>query len=273
MIDYEKAQSSKSKSKASPSGKNQNAEFPTQVLFGVHDYDIKAINLMDKIMSEPEPDHYYLRRRQKTIIIGIEHKRTPQHFDHFFPFDIEGGYDLFLNQMKDFFIVSVGSPLGEKLAQLPFFEDSTWKIKRTKEKENDFIFSKKTSQIIEKNKNSKIWDEVNETCFGCGICSYVCPLCYCFEIFDEINLSGDKKCRFKRWDACFLPEFFKTAEGNLKEKSRDRIYNWYHHKFVRMPEEYGHSGCVGCGRCTAECPAKINFRKVLEKLILESRKK
>lgn len=254
--------------------KKKTEQSPYQVLFGVHDYDIQAINVLDKIMAKPEPDYYYLKRRSKTIIIGIEHQKAPQHFDHFFPFDIEGGFDLFFSQMKDFFIVSVGSKVGKQLAELPFFEDSSWKIKREKPVKNDIIFSEKTSKLIEKSKDSKIWDELTETCFGCGICAYTCPLCYCFETCDEVNLKGDKKCRYRRWDACFSPEFFKMAgDVNPKEKLRDRIYNWYYHKFVRMPEEYGHPGCVGCGRCIAQCPAKINFREVLENLITESYKR
>jgi sulfhydrogenase subunit beta (sulfur reductase) len=225
-------------------------------------------------MSKPKKDHYYLEQRKKTIIIGIEHKPTPEHFDHLFEFDIEGGYDLFFNPIRDFYLVSVGSKIGEKLAKLPFFEDSSWKIKRTKEKDKDIIFSPKTSKLIENSKDSKIWDEVASRCFGCGICSYVCPLCYCFETLDEISLGDNKKCRYRRWDSCLLPEFFEISGGvNLKEKLRDRIYNWYYHKFVRMPEEYGHPGCVGCGRCIAQCPAKINFRNVLENLIKESKKK
>lgn len=264
MFNYNKSKSSNLKSQIS--------ELPPQVLFGVHDYDIQAINILDQVMSAPNQDYYYLSRRKKTIIIGIEHQRTPQHFDHYFPFDLAGGYDLFLSQMKNFFIVSVGSNLGQWLVELPFFEDSSWKIKRTKNREKDIIFSPKTSKLIEKNKDSKIWDKVAETCLGCGVCSYVCPLCYCFETSDEISLDGQQKCRYRRWDACFLPDFFQTAAGNTKTKLRDRIYNWYHHKFVRMPAEYGHPGCVGCGRCIAQCPAKINFREVLEELIIESAK-
>jgi len=248
-------------------------QLPTQVLFGVHDYDIQAINILDKVMSKPTEDFYYLSRRQRTIIIGIENQRTPLHFDHYFPFELKGGFDLFLSQMKGFFIVTVGSKIGEKLVELPFFEDSSWKIKRVKDFEPDFVFSPKTAKIIEENKDSQVWDKLAKICLGCGVCSYVCPLCYCFETSDEIGLDNRQKCRYRRWDACFLADFWTIANKNCtKPKLRDRIYNWYHHKFVRMPEEYDHPGCVGCGRCLAQCPAKINFREVLEELIKNSRK-
>src|SRR3989337_2449336 len=110
-------------------------QLPTQVLFGVHDYDIQAINILDKVMSKPT---------------------------------------------EDFFNVTVGSKIGEKLVELPFFEDSSWKIKRVKDFEPDFVFSPKTAKIIEENKDSQVWDKLAKICLGCGVCSYVCPLCYCF---------------------------------------------------------------------------------------------
>ena len=80
------------------------------------------------------------------------------------------------------------------------------------------------------------------------------------------NVPGGRE---RRWDSCMLPDFAVVSFKNFRPEYEDRIYNWYHHKFVRMPREYGFVGCIDCGRCITYCPARINYRKVLEKLIAD----
>lgn len=142
-----------------------------------------------------------------------------------------------------------------------------------------FMEPDKLSRVIIDSVNDKIWDNLAKICLGCGICSYVCPLCYCTSINDKIDLDN-KQCpsscslckgsRNRLWDSCLLNHFSQVAgENNFRAKLRDRIYNWYHHKFVRFPQEYGSVGCVSCGRCIKYCPAKINYRKVLEEVLVK----
>lgn len=233
------------------------------IIFGVHSYDIAAIELLTEIMSKPHPDKNFLDRRAKTVIIGCGHKVQPFHFNNLLGLKLKSGFDLFFNEIKNRYLVTTGSEIGKKISELPFFEDSDWKIK-PKDEEIDPLFSPKLAKTLEKEKNHPIWDELAKICFGCGICSYVCPLCYCSEICHQSDFSGDRTAAFQRRDACFLPEFFQTAGKNLKPKLRDRSYFWYHHKFVRNFKEYGQPGCVGCGRCILYCPAKINFKRTLE---------
>jgi ferredoxin len=122
-------------------------------------------------------------------------------------------------------------------------------------------------------KNSpKIWEDLAERCLGCGICTYVCPLCHCFSIEDRVGLD-DKCSRCRKWDACTLPGFAKIAGGHsFRPTIKERYYNWFYHKFVRAYKEYGKSQCVGCGRCKKYCPAQIDIQEVL-KTILEDYKK
>lgn len=123
------------------------------------------------------------------------------------------------------------------------------------------------SRLIEKSKGGEIWKKVAKKCLACGICSYVCPLCYCFEVEDKLDLTNENCRRCRQWDGCFLPHFMEMAGGvNPQPTLADRLYNWYHHKFVRMPSEINEIGCTNCGRCIKYCPVKINFREVIEEL-------
>ncbi|MFQ5584365.1 MAG: 4Fe-4S dicluster domain-containing protein, partial [Calditrichia bacterium] len=109
-----------------------------------------------------------------------------------------------------------------------------------------------------------IWENLAGKCLGCGICTYVCPLCHCFSVEDKIELSGDSCKRCRKWDACTLPGFAKVTGGhNFHQSIKERYYNWFYHKFVRGYLEFGKSQCVACGKCKEHCPAGIDIEDVI----------
>jgi len=234
-------------------------------LFGVNSFDINALKLLDQIMNRPVSEPNYLKKRKNMIVVGVGPERINL---------ASSGYDIFLEEYENEYLAIAGTPAGSEILEWKIFDNSKKKPKKILSF-NDPVLSQsdKIKKAIEKSYGAKIWQDLAKTCLGCGICAYVCPLCYCnefedsFEHTSEVSNSRCKSCRRKRWDACFLPDFFQVAGHNNRENLSDRIYNWYHHKFVRMPEEYGHMGCVDCGRCIEFCPAKINFKKVLKELI------
>lgn len=233
------------------------------ILFALADYDLVSIKLLDRIFYN---DYYYQKRRMNYILVGV---------GTILP---ESGYDLFLLNHGNNWIIKIGSNEGKKLVD----KKNILTIPNSQKilnKPADPLF-RDLPKLVSAVKNSyqnKIWDELAKICFGCGICSYVCPLCYCFSQEDSLELNK-KKCptncklcqgkRVRLWDSCMLEHFSEVAGGhNFREKLRDRIYNWYFHKFVRFPQEFGQVGCVSCGRCIKYCPAKINYRLVLEKIL------
>ena len=130
--------------------------------------------------------------------------------------------------------------------------------------------SRKMQKIRDIMKNSKmqgkykkIWDELGQRCVECGKCTIVCPTCFCFRFEDE---SSGKRTRVP--DSCFYKDFSEVA-GNHKflSSTAQRIYFWYYHKFVRIPEEYNLPGCVECNRCTKNCPVGIDIKKTLSKIL------
>ncbi len=218
--------------------------------------DAISINQLDLYFDEPIRDDLYWEKRKKTYLIVIDDREPTE--------DLE--YDLYLVDQDKFFTVYSGSDDGRTI------------IKNTKIFEKVSAPAKKATRfpqkgeglerVIEQAKNDPIWQRLAQQCYGCGICSYVCPLCYCFEVEDEVSDSseGCSGCRLRRWDSCLNKDFALTAQGNFREDLADRIYNWHHHKFVRIPREYGHTGCVGCERCVVFCPAGININETLEYL-------
>lgn len=235
-------------------------------LLGLNSFDINALSVFDKIMSRPR-DKYYWQNRNNSLIIGFGEKRV----------NLIGEYDLFFQERVGSFQVVIGSHLGKDISKNNLFINVADELKKSIFSPDPlFLNVKKLSSAIVASYNDEIWDDLAKICFGCGNCVYVCPLCYCFDVKDEINLDKNlsvgncSRCSGKRsryWDSCFLAHFFEVSGHNFKPKLRDRIYNWYYHKFVRFPEEFGTVGCVSCERCIKYCPAKINYREVLEKIL------
>jgi ferredoxin len=229
------------------------------VILGINSFDIHAISILDQVMTKPKIDTYYAKRRKNLILIGVGPERINI---------ANSGYDIFLEESNDSYLAIEGTEIGKEIIkQNKMFVSSDKKPKKILSF-NDPLFNDldKIQEKLKASFKSKIWEHIAETCFGCGICAYVCPLCYCNEFED--NFCNNCATRSKKWDACFLPNFFEVAGYNSRENLPERIYNWYYHKFVRFPKEYGHIGCVDCGRCIEYCPAKINFKEVLKELTM-----
>ncbi len=110
------------------------------------------------------------------------------------------------------------------------------------------------------------WQKMAAQCLSCGICTYVCPTCYCFTITDEIeNLRGE---RLRSWDSCMFYHYTLEASGHNPRPSKlNRYRNRVGHKFSYIPEKYdGLIGCCGCGRCIRSCPVSIDIRQVVGSL-------
>ncbi len=239
-------------------------------LFGLNARDIEALDQLDEIMSKPNEDFFYLQKRKMATIIGVINE----------PIKIPPPADLVLLKINsDQYQVISYTQKGINLNKNRLFK---------KEKELIFSAGKQTAQneIMPKlrelllnpelladavkwswKQDLAIWDELASLCLGCGICTYVCPLCYCFSMEDSVSLDG--KCRrCREWDACTLPRFAQISGGyNFHKTIRERYYNWFFHKFVRSYKEYGKSQCVACGRCQKYCPAKIDIEKYLLRIV------
>jgi formate hydrogenlyase subunit 6/NADH:ubiquinone oxidoreductase subunit I len=114
---------------------------------------------------------------------------------------------------------------------------------------------------------SPLWEDLGEQCLGCGACTAVCPTCYCFDVYDEVNFDLQSGERFRVWDSCQFSQFATVAGGHDFRNGRSaRLRHRFYHKFKYQASNGDLSACVGCGRCANACLVGINPIDVLGKL-------
>lgn len=261
--------------KATRRGKTQTAKPPrTMVLFGLNRRDLEALAQLDVIMAKPIEDAPYWKRRKRAIVIGIVEKddTTALNGDVVLRETTNRSYcaqtegelaQRFVRRWKKFFH-AMEEPTDEKAKPSAKASSATdWSAGMDELLAQPELLA----QAVEWSHDHPIWDELAKRCLGCGICTYVCPLCYCFSTEDRVGL--DDVCRrCRRWDACTLLSFSRVAGGfHFKPTLRERYYNWFYHKFVRAYREYGKPQCVGCGNCKQNCPAGIDIQNVLRTIV------
>jgi ferredoxin len=103
------------------------------------------------------------------------------------------------------------------------------------------------------------WDEVALRCLSCANCTMVCPTCFCSDVKDTSDLTGQATDRVRIWDSCFNPDFSYVHGGHARPNIRSRYRQWVTHKLASWIGQFGTSGCVGCGRCITWCPVGIDL--------------
>ena len=245
------------------------------VLFGVHPCDLNALNLLAKVYLESFTDKYYQTRREKTTIIGIS--CTPD--EHCFcksmgtDYAMEG-FELFLHDIGDRYLVRVGSLKGYKLLgenSSLFSEVTEDDIRSYNEAERNRLnaFTKHLEvsglqDLLDMSYDSPIWEEYGDKCLSCGSCNLVCPRCRCYDVQDYLDLNMNTGERVRKWSSCMLQEHGLVAGGyNFRATSKERLRNRINCK-GSLKEDM--TNCVGCGRCSYYCPAGIDYVEILQKL-------
>jgi len=114
-------------------------------------------------------------------------------------------------------------------------------------------------EALRANPDHPRWDEVAARCLGCGNCTLVCPTCFCTTVQDVTDLTGEHLERRRVWDSCFTLDFSYIHGGSIRPSARARYRQWLTHKLSTWWDQFGTSGCVGCGRCITWCPAGIDL--------------
>lgn len=250
-----------------------------RVLFGVHAYDIFGVNILDRVFGDGRfRDPYYLTRRKSTAIVGIDFRPDELHFCHSMNADfVDGGFDLFLSDVGEHYLVLVGTSRGDDMVELsgalleePTHRDLDEYKRRSDERRRAYCTDVNPSElpeILEMEYGSEVWDELGHRCLSCGACTAVCPTCYCFDVRDEVELGGHGGRRIREWDSCLFHTHALVAGGeNFREARSARIKFRFYHKQRGFVAEYGRPSCVGCGRCAAVCPAGIDIVSVIRTL-------
>lgn len=253
---------------------------PKTVIWGIPPCDVAGITFLEKVFNgSGYQDPYFKSRRSDCLIVALacRHPKATCFCKATGGSPVEApGADLLLNRIDHEYVVEVLTPKGAELLDEKLFTPlEEGKIKLLEEdkqaacNEQELSFSLKPSpELADKVLQafeSPYWKEVTAACISCGICTYVCPTCYCFNIADEAH--GMEGSRLRCWDACMFPSYTMEASGhNPREKKFQRYRNRISHKFSYLITNNNILGCTGCGRCIRECPVCIDLRRIVTHL-------
>ncbi len=113
--------------------------------------------------------------------------------------------------------------------------------------------------LLMRNLSHPRWDDVAARCLSCANCTMVCPTCFCTSVEDSSDLTGTETSRSRRWDSCFTMDFSYIHGGSVRSSTKSRYRQWMTHKLATWVDQFGSSGCVGCGRCITWCPVGIDI--------------
>ncbi len=245
-----------------------------RVVLGVRPCDARSFVLLDKFFSSGDhKDVYYLEKRKNTNIVGLACNNP---LSTCFctslggsPFGKEG-MDLLLQDVNDKYLIETVTERGEELIKkFPWLKDAEKAdIERAKKLSVDAetaVRSKVSvdgvSEKLDRMFDDPLWDQIYQKCLGCGVCTFLCPTCCCFDILDE-ERNGGKRVRI--WDSCQFSCFTLQGSGhNPRPSGKERMRQRIMHKFNYFVKNYGESFCVGCGRCVQECPVNLDIREVV----------
>lgn len=242
-----------------------------RILFGIRPCDAKAVSLLDTVFNTEEyPDPYWQEKREATLLIGMGCSEPCQTcfcttvgsgpFDH-------DRLDALLTELDDQnYFVEVLSERGKSLfVDLPLAsKDQQLKAKLIQSNAElsmkPAFDTSNLKQNLDELFESDYWSTVSESCLGCGVCTFLCPTCFCFDIVDEVQRSE----RVRNWDTCMFRIYSQEASGHnprptRKERTRQRVM----HKFSYWLDHISEIGCTGCGRCVRYCPVGLDIRAML----------
>ncbi|GIF13922.1 4Fe-4S dicluster domain-containing protein [Actinoplanes teichomyceticus] len=251
-------------------------------LLGVRPCDLAAIRILDRVLTGGRHvDPQYAARRDGNFVIAVECTEPgatcfctsmgtgPQ---------ADAGFDLAMTELLDGgdhrFLVRAGTPSGaEVLSGLPGrpADDAI------RSRAADAVAHAATAmgrsmpaeglpELLAASRTSPHWEDVASRCLTCGNCTMVCPTCFCSTTEDVTDLTGDHAQRWRRSDSCFDLDFSYLHGGSVRTSGQARYRQWISHKLGTWHEQFGSSGCVGCGRCIAWCPTGIDITQEIAAL-------
>ncbi len=274
---WEAHRNGKSFSIAKPENEEKKLAF-----IGVRPCEMSAISIQDKVfLKSTFVDSAYSSRREQlfTVIVNCTEPGGTC-----FCTSMDTGprakkdYDLALTEVvkKDqhYFLVEIGSDQGKEIAnKLPLKEASEEQVseadKRLNEAARKMGKALKTDgvkDLLYENAENPHWEKVAERCMTCANCTMVCPTCFCSTMEDSTDLSGEIAERWRTWDSCFTMDFSYVHGGSIRNSSSARYRQWLTHKLGSWQDQFGTSGCVGCGRCITWCPVGIDITEEIKTL-------
>lgn len=239
-------------------------------LLGARGCDLAALGVHDRVLGS---DARYASRRSDVLIIAVNcgYAATSCFCTSMGTGPRVGGsWDLALTELLDGqhrFLVEVGSDAGRELVEALSLEAASGRdchaagevIQHTATSITRKLDTQGIRELLQAESESPRWDEVAERCLACTNCTMVCPTCFCSTTEDRADVEGETAERERRWDSCFTLDFSHLHGGPVRSSVKARYRQWLTHKLSTWFDQFGESGCVGCGRCITWCPVGIDL--------------
>jgi ferredoxin len=248
---------------------------PRLALIGARSCDLHAIAIQDKILLEGTfADAEYAARRRGTFVVAVNCGHAG---GTCFCVSMQTGprvtrwFDLALTELLDDgghrFVVDVGSEAGAQvLARVEHHEASEADgaaaeaiVACTASHMGRTLQTAGIKELLYRNAEHPRWDDVAGRCLACTNCTLACPTCFCSTVEDVTDVDGEHAERLQRWDSCFTMDHSHVHGGSVRASTRSRYRQWLTHKVASWIDQFGMSGCVGCGRCITWCPVGIDL--------------
>jgi sulfhydrogenase subunit beta (sulfur reductase) len=248
---------------------------PQYAFIGVRSCELHAIAIQDEVfLKGPHVDPTYRSRREGAFILAVNcgqaggtcfcvsMKTGPK---------AASGFDLALTETlegsRHRFVVEIGSELGAEVltgvahaaVESEDLAAAERAVDRAAREMGRTMDTTEIKELLYRNYEHPRWDEVAARCLTCGNCTMVCPTCFCSTVEDTADLTGEHAERWRKWDSCFTMDFSYIHGGNVRSTARSRYRQWMTHKLATWFDQFGTSGCVGCGRCITWCPVAIDI--------------
>ncbi len=248
---------------------------PRLAFIGVRSCELHAIAIQDKVLiggAYKDPD--YARRRDGVFIVAVNcitaggtcfcvsMNTGPR---------VDSGYDLALTELlaqdRHQFLVEIGTARGADIisqvahspADAAHREAAGDALERTRSQMGRTLDTTAIRDLLFDNPEHSRWDDVAGRCLACANCTMVCPTCFCTTVEDHLDLAGGAAERVRQWDSCYTMDFSHLHGGSVRSSTKARYRQWLTHKLASWIDQFGTSGCVGCGRCITWCPVGIDL--------------
>ncbi|HEX9259845.1 MAG TPA: 4Fe-4S dicluster domain-containing protein [Acidimicrobiales bacterium] len=241
-------------------------------LFGVRPCELAALEVLDRVFGEPIQPGYVARRAAAFVVVaecGFPAATCFCSSTGTGP-GAATGFDIALTELLDGghrFVARPGSKEGARvLGGLPStpatdvdLTAAEGTIADAATRQTRRLDTSGLPALLERTLESPRWDEVADRCLSCANCTLVCPTCFCHTTEDVTDLDGDVAERWRRWDSCFTTAFSYVHGGSIRVSTRSRYRQWLTHKLGTWWDQFGTTGCTGCGRCITWCPVGIDL--------------